>query len=894
MILKTVFIRFYKSFNDDFIRKNDSRVAPKPWEQINNAFYPYIEVPIEAKITTVVGANESGKSHLLSAIEKAISGKNIKRSDFCRYSTFFTVKQNELKYPDFGLEWAHISDSERGKIREIANIPESIVFERFFIFRQNVDELCVYLPDKGSYTKYKIEGRKREGIQDLLPEVIKIASNIALPSSVPIKKLVELGQSDYLGSRRFELLDRDHRSKIIDTLDVFSDNPALIRKVRSLWGNDREEIDITAVESLKSIIAAIDENSFSNDEKEMREQEFGLAYKLICKIAQVDTDALLDLADAVKEGMQGYANGIIEKINRQLAVNLNFPNFWVQDRNFSLKVMARDYDLVFTITDRTGTEYSFNERSQGLRFFLSYYIQYRAHEPHPSKFEILLMDEPDAYLSSQAQQDLLKVFDLFSSPPLGSHLINPIQVIYVTHSPFLIDKNHAERIRVLKKGNEDEGTRVVRDAAKNHYEPLRSSIGAYVGETTFIGNCNLMVEGLSDQILIAGATTYLKSKGAASLETLDLNQITIVPAGSASHIPYLVYLARGRDVEQPAVIVLLDSDQSGNDAKRQLLGKGGQHRRPLLKDIFICQIGDFSDVFLASKESEKGFEIEDLIPLSICIQATKIYLKEFLKADEKDLDFLTEDSLLNKFSGKTMLDTIKDLLADFPKQDLSINKVGFARNVIQVINEWARKNDLSETQYQSLKEFEHNFKTLFKKLNMMQRQAQQRLTDERLSQKIERLKKNFNAQHPISARREDGIILLDEIRMILDSNIENESAKEIEAIKNAIQNLRLDYKLDEDMNKAIDDYIGFQKGLERVKYAGLLSSQEIESNLIPSQSIDDVTEVQEQAESSISKGLPENDLRQTDHQSEDENNEEALHKKIDQKSSSRKPTQRRQ
>jgi predicted ATP-dependent endonuclease of OLD family len=98
------------------------------------------------------------------------------------------------------------------------------------------------------------------------------------------------------------------------------------------------------------------------------------------------------------------------------------------------------------------------------------------------------MDEPDAYLSSQAQQDLLKVFDLFANPESGSHLTHPIQVFYVTHSPFLIDKNHAERIRVLQKGNEDEGTRVVKDAAKNHYEPLRSSIGAYVGETAFIGN----------------------------------------------------------------------------------------------------------------------------------------------------------------------------------------------------------------------------------------------------------------------------------------------------------------------------------------------------------------------------------------------------------------------
>ncbi|ACC79152.1 ATP-dependent endonuclease of the OLD family-like protein [Nostoc punctiforme PCC 73102] len=828
MYLKTVFIRFYKSFNDDFIRKNNNKVKPKPWEKIDNAFYPYIEVPLDPKITTIVGANESGKSHLLSAIEKAISGNNIERSDFCRYSHFFTVKQNELKYPDFGTEWSDLSKSEEVSLRKIIEIPENIIFDRFLVFRRNISNIIVYLPEKGDYRPYRIGERQVSELQSLLPEILRIESDVALPSSVPIKKLVHLGQEKYLDSRRFELLDREQRNRIVDALDEFSDNPELVTKVRLFWGENKDVVDPDAIETMKSIISALDEAVFSLNEKERRDKETNLAYKLICKIAQVDTNALLDLAGAIKKGMQGYANGIIEKINRQLSINLNFPNYWVQDRNFCLKVMARDYDLVFTITDRTGTEYSFEERSQGLRYFLSYYIQYRSHEPHPNKTEILLMDEPDAYLSSQAQQDLLKVFDLFAIPAQGSHLTHPIQVVYVTHSPFLIDKNHAERIRVLRKGNEDEGTRVVKDAAKNHYEPLRSSIGAYVGETAFIGNCNLMVEGISDQILIAGATTYLRANGAPNLETLDLNQITIVQSGSASHIPYLVYLARGRDVEQPAVIVLLDSDNSGNEAKKQLLGKGGQHRRPVLKEQFILQLTDLKEEFsLVTDPLTVKIEIEDIIPLSICIQATKFYLKEFLQLDETEFCFLTEDLVLKKLANQTILDAIQASLLEFPDKGLQINKVGFARNVIQVVNEWKQKRDsLDKHQSDALQVFEKNFRVLFKKLNIMQRRARQRLTDERLSQKIERLKKDFIALHPISARREDGVILLDEIEVILENNIENEAIKEIEAIKNALQNLRRDYKLEIDMSKTIDDYIGFQKGLEIIKYAGLLASQE--------------------------------------------------------------------
>ena len=826
MLLKKVFIRFYKSFNDDFLRKNNDKVKPKPWELIKDAFYPYIEVPIDPKITTIVGANESGKSHLLSAIEKALFVKNIERSDFCRYSPLFTVKKNELKYPDFGSEWSGLSKSEEVSLRKIIEIPDKLMLDRFLIFLNNVDNLTLYLPEKGDYRPYKLGKNQVIDLQKLLPKPFRIESNIALPSSVPIKKLVELAQDDYSGSRKFELLDRDQRNKIVDILETLSNNPELINKI-NLVGAEKNDQGITL---FNSIVSALEGVNFSNIEQEKRNKEFDLAYKLICKIAEVDTKALLDLAEAIQNGMQGFANGIIEKINRQLALNLNFPNYWVQDRNFCLKVVARDYDLVFTITDRTGTEYSFDERSQGLRFFLSYYIEYRSHEPHHTKTEVLLMDEPDAYLSSQAQQDLLKVFDLFANPQPGSHLTNPIQVVYVTHSPFLIDKNHTDRIRVLQKGNEDEGTRVVKDFVRNRYEPLRSSIGTLIGESVFIGNCNLMVEGICEQIIIAGAARYLRAIGVSSLEieTLDLNYITIVNSEGASQIPYMVYLACGKHAEQIAVIVLLDSDKAGNDAKKQLLGKGQQHKKPLIKEQFILQLGDLKEEFyLVADNATEELEIEDIIPLPICIQATKICLQEFLQVGETEVAFLTEDLILSKIDSQTILDAIQASISESFDQEFVISKVGFARNVIEVVNEWSQKRDkLGEEQSKALENFENNFKILFKKLNFMQRNAQQKLIKEMLSQKIERSKKDFIARHPIFARREHGVILLEEIEGILESNRANESTKEIEAIQNAIQNLRRDYKLDVEMNKAIEDYTEFKKGLERIKYAGLLASQE--------------------------------------------------------------------
>jgi hypothetical protein len=45
-------------------------------------------------------------------------------------------------------------------------------------------------------------------------------------------------------------------------------------------------------------------------------------------------------------------------MNRQLAQSLNFSKWWTQDNQFQLQMTLRDQDLVFTIRDRTGTEYS--------------------------------------------------------------------------------------------------------------------------------------------------------------------------------------------------------------------------------------------------------------------------------------------------------------------------------------------------------------------------------------------------------------------------------------------------------------------------------------------------------------------------------------------------------
>ena len=443
MRLKSVFIRFYKSFNYDYIRKiKFDRGKEKPWESLNNNFYPFVEIPIDSKITTVVGANESGKSHLLTAIEKGIIGRSthckngseITRKDFCRYSHFFTSTINEPELPDFGFEWSDIGNSIAG-IRELCGIKEKRKFHRFFLFRFNGKKLVIYIPKENEegFDTFPIESVP----SNLLPNVFRIDSTIALPDSISISRLI---QGRYQENEKWQPSGRELSFLATDSVPKIT---TLFEKiVKGVVQATNILIPVTLKEDAQTINDYLTNPvvSWRDDELKRKAMEFNLAYDLIFKIAKINVEDIEMMSDALRKGESGIFRSVVNNINEALRKQLNFPHIWAQDKNFQLRVDVTDHELHFIISDRTGRDYSFDERSSGLRHFLSYYVQYLTHEYH-GESEILLMDEPDAFLSGEAQQDLLKIFHMFANPFVG-RVKNavPVQVIYVTHSPFLIDK----------------------------------------------------------------------------------------------------------------------------------------------------------------------------------------------------------------------------------------------------------------------------------------------------------------------------------------------------------------------------------------------------------------------------------------------------------------------
>ena len=799
MYLKAVLVRFFKSFNFDFLRKHHPNAAQFPWETIDGAWFPFVRIPLMKDITTIVGANESGKSHLLSAIEKGLTGEDIARRDFCRYSQYFTVEEGMMRWPDFGFQFTELTKEEQDLLRKVADIKTPGAIDSFVLIRSDINTLEIWLPNGETFSHHPVPRPQDLMASSLLPKVFHIDSSVALPSSVPISWLRGTTK------RRWPRADRND---LVETVDGLSSSFLNQEAIKTGAG--------TIFNSISRFFAGdgqAKKPETKSDDNDGR--AFELARDLIFKVAHIDKAAIQDLSDALSQEDEGLANGILQQINQRLATALNFPKWWVQDRDFQLTVSARDDDLVFTISDRTHTEYSFGERSNGLKYFLSYYIQYLAHEAPDSRQEILLMDEPDAYLSSQGQQDLLKIFNSFAHPEDERP---PVQVVYVTHSPFLIDRNHGERIRVLEKGSDDEGTRVVNDASKNHYEPLRSSFGAFVAETTFIGNCNLMVEGLADQVLLAGCSNYLRALDTPRMNTLDLNRITIVPAGSASHIPYLVYLARGRDIEQPSVIVLLDSDQAGKDAQKGLK-KGGPKGRQLIKPEYVLMTSSLQpDVTLP--DGKQLVEIEDFVPPGIAAIAVQRYLETVCGASATDSGKVTAAKLTAAWTNKlTLYDAIAEVVKSEFGQEAHIDKVGLARAVVEIIQLHHTKQEF-EISPEDSTTFQQNFRALMANLAQLQRKAERDSTQERISQRIDRSIKAFLRDHPASCRREDAMILMEEIDAVLDDSMEADEAR-LQLLR-----LRREHDLTEPKPGLVEDFPAFAQGLGDVRYSAVNAIQQ--------------------------------------------------------------------
>jgi predicted ATP-dependent endonuclease of OLD family len=266
---------------------------------------------------------------------------------------------------------------------------------------------------------------------------------------------------------------------------------------------------------------------------------------------------------------------------------------WKQNQHLKLRVRVESEKqpnnvlvryLQFRVED-TRHDFSnrLDRRSTGFRWFVSFIASF--FEFQKDKNIILLLDEPGLSLHARAQMDLLDAID--------SNLTDGRQVLYTTHSPFMVRTEALERVRIVEDKGPEVGATVTNEAGivsdPDTLFPLQAALGYDVAQNLFIGRRNVLIEGTSDFIYLTTLSSHLGSLKRAQLPA----SCRLLPAGGATNIPTFIALL-GNKIE---VVVLLDGD-----AQRQRIDSAIAQGR--LNAANVLSLDKFSLV--------KGADIEDL------------------------------------------------------------------------------------------------------------------------------------------------------------------------------------------------------------------------------------------------------------------------------------------
>jgi predicted ATPase len=173
---------------------------------------------------------------------------------------------------------------------------------------------------------------------------------------------------------------------------------------------------------------------------------------------------------------------------------------------------------------------NFGERSGGLVWFFSFVAAFS--ELHEAEGLVLLLDEPGLGLHAAGQADLLRYLD---EQLAGDH-----QLVYTTHSPYMVDATRPHRVRTVEDV-EGEGT-LVRErtgaTSRDTVLPLSGALAASLLEGLGAGPRSLLVGGVPDLLYLEVMSGYLREGGRRGLDPAW----RVLPTGGLGGLPLLAAL----------------------------------------------------------------------------------------------------------------------------------------------------------------------------------------------------------------------------------------------------------------------------------------------------------------------------------------------------------------
>lgn len=362
------------------------------------------------------------------------------------------------------------------------------------------------------------------------------------------------------------------------------------------------------------------------------------------------------------QGSKRIVENQIIRLNKE--VTTDFREFWRQKigktNKISIEFELKHHDntqaekagkpyIAFWIKDGEEKLHP-KQRSKGVRWFTSFYLQLKASSLDEANHgQVFLIDEPGGSLHARAQEDVLKVFE---------DIANKVQIIYTTHSPYLIKLETIYRLLAVQRANEDDdksetlvfGIHKLGSVSSDTLSPIYTLMGADFSHQQVIKkNNNILLEEISAYYYIFSFWNLVDSKKEAHF----------LPATGTSNIPQLANLFLGWGLDFGVVV---DDDSSGrsiyNSLKRDLFLDDESEAKKKMMKVKGCS--GIEDLFTSSDFKKHILEDTNLS----FKQKNSEYMKDKPKAifALKFMLKVKDDKIKISDLDKTTQDNIKDLV----------------------------------------------------------------------------------------------------------------------------------------------------------------------------------------------------------------------------------------
>ena len=270
-----------------------------------------------------------------------------------------------------------------------------------------------------------------------------------------------------------------------------------------------------------------------------------------------------------------------------------FKNWWkVRDYRFDYR-MDNDSFGVYVSDHIDTTSVELDQRSSGLRYFFSFFLIFTVESRREHTNSILLLDEPGLHYHATFQLTLIDFF---------KELSKKNQLLYSTHSPFLVDEDNLDDVKIVYEDKEIEKIMVSNNGrwpkdAETLF-PLRLSWWNSVYQSYMIDKTHMLVEGITDSQIFKEVNKIMIEN---EKKPLDVD-LAVVPGGG-NKMSSLISILMASDVTQ---FYFLDGDKPGLSRAQHYTTKFG------LKGLTTKDFTKLDDSSL-----------EDLIPRETYLEAVK-------------------------------------------------------------------------------------------------------------------------------------------------------------------------------------------------------------------------------------------------------------------------------